>query len=409
MQPMNRRDFLAVSAMLGLGVAAGCSDDGGEDETSPNTSASTTTEPVPVDPDPEAERFPVLIVGAGAAGMAAAHLLGQRGIEYRILEAAPTYGGRVKRSLDFVDFPIPLGGEWLHAAESTLTDIVNDQDTEVDQPMQAYDPDDRAILVTAEGDVVEGALGDYTDLKFIGSSWLDFFDDYIVPGIANRMVFDTQIVDIDHSGGEVALTTPTGDVWTADQVIVSVPMKVLQDGDVSFTPPLPGDHQDALDSANIWTGMKVFIEFEDAFYPTFLEVAADAGDDGQRAYYDAGYGQNGANVLGLFTVGELSKPYQAVDPGDELRDLVLAELDEIFDGAASANYVQHISQNWANEPFIKAAYLADTAPSWISEALAESIDDRVFFAGCSYTSFDDWSSVHTAVRSARDAADAITG
>lgn len=101
----------------------------------------------------------------------------------------------------------------------------------------------------------------------------------------------------------------------------------------------------------------------------------------------------------------MSAPYQAVDSGDELRDLVLAELDPLFDGVPSETYRQHVSQNWAEEPFIRAAYLADTADIDISRELGQNIGPRVFMAGCGYTREIDWSSVHTAVRSARDCVD----
>ena len=150
--------------------------------------------------------------------------------------------------------------------------------------------------------------------------------------------------------------------------------------------------------------MKVFIEFDEPFYPVFLVFDVDEGVDGQRAYYDASYGQDSDHhVLGLFTVGDLATPYQRLDAGDALRNHILAELDPLFDGAASRSYVQHVAQNWAEEPFVRAAYLADTADDDISRTLGANIGPRVFMAGCSYTREFDWSSVHTAVRSARDA------
>ncbi|MEM9464812.1 MAG: FAD-dependent oxidoreductase [Actinomycetota bacterium] len=384
-----RRDFLAVAGLLGVGgVATACGDwfvdDAGVDG----------AEPVPGET--------VLIVGAGAAGMATAHLLSQRGVDFRILEAAPTYGGRIKRTKDFVDFPIPLGGEWLHADESTLTDLVNDDSVEITQRMVGYDADD---LV---GEVVDGVVelspGGDTDLKFAGSTWLDFFDEYITPGIVDRMVFDTPIVRIDHGGDEVVLTDAGGEEWVADRIVFTAPMKILQDGDITFEPDLPSVHRNALERANIWTGMKVFVEFTEQFWPSSVTAKDHDGVDGQHLWYDASHGQEpgSARVLGLFTVGEMSAPYQAVDPGDELRDLVLSELDPLTDGLASATYVQHISQNWAEEPFIRAAYLADTADIDISQELAQNIGPRVFMAGCSYTREFDWSSVHAAVRSAAD-------
>ena len=97
----------------------------------------------------------------------------------------------------------------------------------------------------------------------------------------------------------------------------------------------------------------------------------------------------------------MSAPYQAVDPGDELRDLVLAELDPLFDGIPSQTYVQHISQNWANEPFVRAAYLADYADSDISQDLGKHRPTGLH-GGLQLHAQYDWSSVHTAVRSACD-------
>ncbi|MEM8706875.1 MAG: FAD-dependent oxidoreductase [Actinomycetota bacterium] len=393
MSEIDRRQFLSIAALLGVGtVATGCSnwfvDDAGVDGVGPGDGET------------------ILIVGAGAAGMATAHLLNQRGVDFRILEAAPTYGGRIKRTKDFVDFPIALGGEWLHAAGSTLSDLVNDPAVEITQRMAGYSTDD-----DVSGEVVDGVI-EYSpdgspDLKFVGSTWLDFFDEYIVPGIRDRMVFDTQIVRIDHGGDQVVMTDASGEQWTADRIVFTAPMKTLKDGDIEFEPDLPSVHRDALERANIWTGMKVFIEFSEQFWPASLTAKDHSGIDGQHLWYDASHGQadDAARVLGLFTVGEMSAPYQAVNPGDELRDLVLSELDPLFDGVPSQTYLQHVSQDWAKEPFIRAAYLADTADVDISRELGQNIGPRVFMAGCSYTREIDWSSVHAAVRAAADCVD----
>lgn len=341
--------------------------------------------------------------------MAAGHLLVQAGVDVVILEAASTYGGRIKHTRDFVDFPIPLGGEWLHASESTLAAIVADDSVAITTRMQGYDPTDAGLYVV-DGGPIAGEIGPESDLKFVGSTWLDFFETYVLPSVASAITYDAQVERIDHNAEAVTVWIADGTRFDADAAIVTVPMKILQDGDITFDPPLPGGHIDALERANIWTGMKVFVEFSEGFYPTYISYEADEGLDGQRLYYDASYGQESdATVLGLFTVGVLSEPYQALDPGDELRDHVLAELDELFDGAASRTYVQHVAQNWANEPFIRAAYLADGAPASISRALADPIGARVHLAGCSYTRFDDWSSVHTAARSARDTVNRLLG
>ncbi len=343
----------------------------------------------------------VLIIGAGAAGLTAGHLLGQRNVEFQIMEAAATYGGRIKRASGFVDFPIPLGGEWLHVAADELDTIVNDRDVEVTTQLKAYRSEDSAGFF--DGELSIGPLGEYSDLKFVGATWLDFFDEYIVPTSASRIRFNTEIVSVDYSGDTIVLTDSSGSVHEADRVIVTAPLRVLQEEAIRFSPPLPADKRSALAEAYAWGGMKVFIEFSEQFYPTFLMFPDSETERGQRLYYDAAYGQNSStNVLGLFSVGTAAEPYQA-HTGDQLRDYIVAELDEVFDGAASRSYVRHIAQDWSKEPFIGQAYLFDNSDSRIPRELWEPIDNRVFFAGEAYTRHDDWGGVHDAARAARDA------
>lgn len=54
----------------------------------------------------------IFIIGAGAAGITAGHLLAEEGVDFEIFEASDTYGGRVRKVDDFVDFPIDVGAEW---------------------------------------------------------------------------------------------------------------------------------------------------------------------------------------------------------------------------------------------------------------------------------------------------------
>ena len=117
-------------------------------------------------------------------------------------------------------------------------------------------------------------------------------------------------------------------------------------------------------------------------------------------YYDAAYGQQTSrHVLGLFAVGTGTLPYVNLSDA-ELIDYMLAELDELFDGQASANYVQHLFQNWNVEPYANGAYIYDQENWRRVRTLGQSVDNKLYFAGDAYTSGDDWSSVHAAARSA---------
>src|SRR5688572_14177330 len=57
---------------------------------------------------------PVVIVGAGVAGLCAAHHLRAAGRGVVVLEASDNIGGRVRAREGFSDFPIELGAEELH-------------------------------------------------------------------------------------------------------------------------------------------------------------------------------------------------------------------------------------------------------------------------------------------------------
>ena len=59
-------------------------------------------------------------------------------------------------------------------------------------------------------------------------------------------------------------------------------------------------------------------------------------------------------------------------------DHILEQLDEMFDGKASAHYIQSRVQNWAKEPFVKGAYSFNLYD--MAEMLAP-VDERIYFSG----------------------------
>ena len=54
----------------------------------------------------------VIIVGAGASGLAAAKVLEQNNIDYKILEAADRYGERLKKNTTLPDFILAVSNSW---------------------------------------------------------------------------------------------------------------------------------------------------------------------------------------------------------------------------------------------------------------------------------------------------------
>lgn len=63
------------------------------------------------------QQGPILVVGAGMAGLTAAHALAESGYDVTVLEARDRVGGRTWTS-DVGDATLDLGGAWIHGPES---------------------------------------------------------------------------------------------------------------------------------------------------------------------------------------------------------------------------------------------------------------------------------------------------
>ncbi|WP_299526612.1 FAD-dependent oxidoreductase [Winogradskyella sp.] len=388
---MKRNEFLKLCGLLGISfplqsVISSCS--------SSNTNSNNNP--------PES----VIIIGAGPAGMAAGYLLAQQGINFQIIEANSSYGGRIKHNTAFSNFPISMGGEWIHVASSILPEIVNDASVTITTETQGYNNSD--LVQEWDGNTITettlGNIGGSQDLKFVGSSWLGFFETYVLPSIQNNIIYNTPITGIDYSSNDVIVTSSNGQTFTAEKVIVAVPVKILQNAVINFTPELPNNKQQAINNVEVWGGFKAFFKFTSKFYGAYLGLPDSETDQGQRIYYDAAYAQNTSdNILGLFSVGQQAEQYQNLS-GNAQRDYILNELDTIFgNNIASNGYLDHIVQNWNAEPYAQAAYIRDQENWQLLRTLGQSVNNKLYFAGDAYTNGEDWSSVHTAVRSAKRA------
>lgn len=360
---MTRKEFIDICCLFGIGVPFQAMFSSCEKEDEMITPFSGK----------------VLIMGAGAGGLSAGYFLKQQGTEFDIIEASAAYGGRMKIHTGFSDFPIPLGAEWLETSTGIFDEIVNDPDVNVDVQTIADDP----------------------DRKFINYSWFNFFEDYIVPSVADKISFNTIARSIDYSGNQIVVYTNTGQI-TADKVVLCVPLQMLKNGSIDFIPGLPQRKSDAIQEAVVWDGFKAFFEFSTNFYGDNEYVFPVTPEkSGKKIYYNAAFGQNTSkNILGLFAVGVPARDFISRS-GDDLKNFILAELDSIYANQATPNYLKHITQNWNNEPFIKGGYLSDYANDETVKELGNPVANKLFFSGSEYTDGEDWVSVHTAAQSAK--------
>ena len=390
---MNRKEFLKICSILGIGT--------------PFLGACNSTKKLGASDK-------VLIIGAGAAGLSAAYLLKQKGIDFQILEASSSFGGRMACATSISNFPTPLGAEWVHTSADVFSEIVNDSSIDTSTPQligykttDLQDVYSNGVLSTSP--MGEGGAGE--DRKFIKSCWQDFFGEYIVPKIADKITYKTPVTAIDYSGDQVNITA--GDKsYQAAKCIITVPLKMLKEGNINFTPSLPAYKQKAISNLEVMPGFKCFLKASQKFYNTYTLFEDTFIGGGQWIYYDAAYGQNTTdNILGFLCVGPKAANYPYQDK-EQLLQHITAELKGIY-GADKVEILDFEYTNWDEVPYIKGSYLGIEADPSAIASLAKPIDNKLYFAGSAYTNqkqrggtsiwgiSENWSNVHAAARAAK--------
>ncbi len=380
---MERRDFLKRSALAGMGFALmpsllqACKK---EDDFVVNFSGR------------------VIIIGAGAAGMMAAYTLNQYGIDFDLIEAGGSFGGRVKKATNLTNFPIDLGAEWLHDDPETLGTLVNDPNAQGSVEMISYQPE--SIMHWDGSSLTQMNVGSqfYREYKFKNTTWYDFFNDFIVPSISSKMYLNEPISSIDYSGAQVTVTSSNGTTFTGDKVVVAVPASILQQQSIDFNPALPSSTMQSINGIDFPPGIKVFIKFSEQFYPDICSIGTIV--PGEKIYFDGAFKKDtNHNLLTLFYVGNGAN--ELTDLTDaEIFTAVMNELDAMFEGKATQHYLAHIIQNWSTEPYIQGSY------SHSGSGVISPVENLVYFAGEAFTDGAS-STVHGAGFSGRDAARSI--
>lgn len=352
---------------------------------------------------------PVVVIGAGAAGMTAAYTLAAAGRDVRVLEAAPRWGGRVKRLDGFASVPLDLGAEWIHTDPKVLGLIMGQGPTDLGVDTIEYRPETYLTWHRGQLQPLNGLAAFYTEDKFRDTTWYGFFERFMLPALAGKITLNAPVTAISRTTGQLRVHH-SGGVQPASHVIVTVPLSMLQRGAIAFD-GLPGPVPTALARARFGHGFKVFFKFTERFWPDMLlegpraRAFADIWDS--KLYYDAmlGKGRRDA-VLGLFTVAE-GRLYRAGLSDQALIETALAELAERFGSVVRASFEKAVVQNWSAEPFIAGSYSMSGAERIAH--LLRSISGLVFFAGEVLGGGAAQSTAHGAALSGRRAALQILG
>ncbi|MFT5859614.1 MAG: monoamine oxidase [Flavobacteriaceae bacterium] len=108
-----------------------------------------------------------------------------------------------------------------------------------------------------------------------------------------------------------------------------------------------------------------------------------AGGEICAAYADEIIGKNGNdNVLLAFVMGHQAEHLTSLGSNTAITNALLAELDAMYAGQATASFLTSHVENWTTSPFIKGAYSYSKIGIGNARSIAaESIQEKLFFAG----------------------------
>ena len=354
---------------------------------------------------PDAYGGKILVIGAGVTGITAGHILSQKNIDFEILEASAVHGGRVKKVAGFADFPIDVGAEWIHkwieAKPPMLKSLLADNDPD----FPTFEDRSETYAAWKNGKLQEPKVlsffnGGSDDYKFTNATWFDFFDQLVTRSLNGKIQYHSPVNQIDYTKDQVTVSTHSGKEYHADKVLITVPIKILQNEDITFIPSLPAQQIAAFNKENMPGGLKVFIEFTENFYPHVLFPTGllKGALGGNHMYYDESYGKDSTkNIMGLFAVGEPSQKYTSLITDEAIIKYILQELDQMFEGKASKHYVKHVIQNWTAEPFIQGSYSERRGNV---QKMAAPVAHKIYFAGEAMNTNGHTIAVHGASESA---------
>ena len=328
----------------------------------------------------------VIIIGAGASGLAAAKVLEKNQIDYLILEATDRYGGRLKKDTTLADFPIDIGAEWLHSAPSTLNVLKGKKGKVVDEELIAYHLEQTASWDGEKYKVSSAFRNDFMynfmpESKFKKTTWYDFVDEHLAQSVKHKIQFNSPVEMVDYSGEKVLVRTLDGKQFEADRVLLTVSVGVLRSNKIRFVPEISADRKEALESISFHKGFKVLMKFDEQFYPDAINWIVE---DGEKVFYDISFKKEARdNILGFLCKGSSTDFYYNMESEEAIIASLISELDIIFDGQASASYTgEYRLEDWGRYEYTRGTWTQALQEKKKNlTILNKPLSNKVYFAG----------------------------
>jgi monoamine oxidase len=364
----------------------------------------------------------VAIVGAGAAGIAAARAVQAAGVSYVVVEAAARLGGRALTDHS-LGFPLDMGCTWLHSADRNPLADGDPAQYQCDRESSRLFLDDQArwasaaeqsqhaaYIAACEGAIESAAAcgedppvaaaipddptyrrhfdwwcGAYTSVppaELSAQDWcryLDTHQNWTVPdGFGQHIIRraiglnirrETPVLSIDRRGPCVRLTTPAG-VIEATKVIITAGIEAVKR--IRFLPALPQKTEAAIHRLPLGRANKVVMRF-DRLQPDWRPA--------RSGLLSVQFGRFGRPIAESFVEAAVAR---TLEPEGEAAQIafVLDQLVAMYGSAIRPRMAAARASLWGQTPWIWGAYSAMTPGGGDPRAdLAEPVDQRLFFAG----------------------------
>lgn len=224
--------------------------------------------------------------------------------------------------------------------------------------------------------------------------------------IDSDISLDTQVTAINYLESTVTVETNRG-TYEAEYVVVTVPLGVLKNNVIEFTPSLPERKQQAIDTLDMGVMNKVYLRFPSIFWDVEVDNIAYVSEaKGQFSYWLNLAGVSQQPILLAFNVATFGTEIEKFSD-DEIVSKAMEVLTKIY-GEHIPQPDDYVITRWAQDPysFGSYSYLPKNATTEMRADLAAPVDDRLFFAG-EATSTDYSATVHGAHLSGIAAADSV--
>jgi monoamine oxidase len=412
------------------------------------------------------EKGSIIIVGAGASGLAASSVLCKAGFHPTILEARHRPGGRIHTEPDqHGHLRVEVGAEFIHGRKNRTWKIIReaklqthevpdrhwiaeqgmlraekefwDELNSVTQELSASEPDmDFASYLASVSasdsakwlmrEYVEGfhaapvgqmstsalALAEKAAEKAeatrqfrLDEGYASLIQFFLCKSKSAQIVYQTQVKSIRWEPGcvEIEAQGPHGLFrCSSSKVLVTVPLGVLKKKLINFNPPL-NEKQKAIDGLGMGEVIKLTLQFQRRFWPVANFGFIHSADKWLPTWWVDERSLLLTGWAGGSRAQVLSRENNATVLEEAIR--ALSMIFRISCLAIRDLLTASYFHDWSNDPFTRGAYsFTPTGMNQLPELLGEAVAGTIFFAGEATDGKGAQGTVHGAIESGERAA-----